>query len=282
MKNFRNDREYLADFFEHAPIGFHAFGPDRLIIDMNQTELDMLGYTKEEVIRKKTWADLIVPREIPLFEKHWQEINRTGEVRNLDYTLVRKDGQRRKVILNASARFDSTRKLLNTRGSVVDITELHQMALTVAASRKKLNRYMAGLEKNNVILFNCIDQWENEKLKLYDNIRKNMEGTISPLMEKLKRRGSSLDRRNLMLLEKSLQDLTSGFAIQVMDKKWRLSAREIEICKMIKSGFKTKDIADLLFTSVRTVEHHRNHIRKKLGIVRPSAKLEEYLKTFIV
>jgi PAS domain-containing protein len=55
LRNFRNDQEYLMDFFEHAPIGFHAFGPDRLIIDMNHTELDMLGYTKEEVIWKKTW-----------------------------------------------------------------------------------------------------------------------------------------------------------------------------------------------------------------------------------
>ena len=107
-----------------------------------------------------------------------------------------------------------------------------------------------------------------------------MEETIFPLLEKLKKRSSSIDRRNLTLLEKYLKDLTSGFALKLMDKKWRLSAREIEICKMLRGGLKTKDIADLLCTSLRTIEHHRNHIRKKFGISKSSADLGDYLKSF--
>lgn len=107
-----------------------------------------------------------------------------------------------------------------------------------------------------------------------------MEELIFPLIEKLKRRGSSLDKRNLMLLEKYLQDLTGGLSITVMSKKWHLSAREIEICRMIANGLTTKDIADLLCTSTRTIEHHRNHIRKKLGISKSSMDLADHLKGF--
>ncbi len=267
MENFESDEVYLRDFFEHAPIGFHAFGPNRFIIDINETELKMLGYIKEEVVGKKTWADLIIPREVPLFERHWQDITTTGEVRNLRYTIICKDGQKKKVLLNASARFDSNRRLINTRGSVVDITAYSQTARMLASSQKKLKRHIDSLEENNSILF---------------NIQKNMEDTIFPLVEKLKRRGSSLDKRNLMLLEKYLQDLTRGLAIKVMNKKWQLSAREIEICRMVKHGLTTKDIADLLCTSMRTIEHHRNHIRKKLGISKSSTALAALLKGFSV
>ena len=112
------------------------------------------------------------------------------------------------------------------------------------------------------------------------NIQKNIEETVFPLIEKLKRRGSHLDRRNLILLEKSLQELASGFALKLMNKKWKLSVREIEICKMLKFGLKTKDIADLLCTAVRTIEHHRHNIRKKLGIAGSAQDLTDYLKSF--
>ena len=280
MKKFKNDQDYLRDFFENAPIGFHAFGPNRIIVDMNQTELDMLGYAKKDIVGKKCWTDLIDPAEIPLFEKHWQEINSEGEVRNLNYTLVCRGGRRRKVLLNASARFDLSGKLLNTRGSVVDITQRQQMTLMLAASKEKASRYKSNLEKNNTIFLNWLDKWDEEKHREQENIRKNIEETVFPLLEKLKRRGTPLDRRNLLLLERSLQDVTSGFALKLMNKKWRLSVREIEICKMLTSGLKTKDIADLLSTSSRTIEHHRNHIRKKLGMANSSDDPAVFLKTF--
>lgn len=282
MKYFQNDEEYLRDFFEHSPVGFHAFGPDQKIIDMNRTELEMLGYSKEEIVGKKSWADLIIRTEIPRFQQHWRDIHIKGEVRNLNYTVVCKDGRRRNVLLNASARFDSVGKLINTRGSVVDITERYQMARALALSRQKLSRPKSALEKNNLIWLDQMDQWDDERRRLRENIQKNIEETIFPLIEKMKKRGSSVDRRSLGMLEDALEELTGGFALQLMDQKWRLSVREIEVCKMLRNGLKTQDIADLLSTSVRTVEHHRNHIRKKLGISKSDVDLAVYLKTFSV
>lgn len=45
-----------------------------------------------------------------------------------------------------------------------------------------------------------------------------------------------------------------------------LTPTEMKICSLLKVGLVSKDIANILFTSVRTVETHRNTIRKKLGI----------------
>ena len=45
-----------------------------------------------------------------------------------------------------------------------------------------------------------------------------------------------------------------------------LTIREREVLKLIAEGKSSKGVAELLFISPRTAEHHRANIRKKLGI----------------
>jgi len=54
-----------------------------------------------------------------------------------------------------------------------------------------------------------------------------------------------------------------------------LTTREREVLKMIAEGKSNKEVADLLFISVRTVEHHRANIMVKLNI-RKTADLVKY------
>jgi PAS domain S-box-containing protein len=118
----KETQERFSDFFVNAPIGFHIFGPDQVLIDINEAELAMLGYEREEVVGKKKWTDLIVPEQKQKFEKHWHDIKTKGQAKNLEYTLVHKEGYRIDVVLNASSRFDRHGNLVNTRGSVLNIT----------------------------------------------------------------------------------------------------------------------------------------------------------------
>ncbi len=43
-----------------------------------------------------------------------------------------------------------------------------------------------------------------------------------------------------------------------------LSAREVEVLRMIALGYTNSEIASRLYLSVRTVESHRAHIQQKL------------------
>ena len=45
-----SSEEELADFFEKAAIGLHWVGPDGIILRVNQAELDLLGYRREEYV----------------------------------------------------------------------------------------------------------------------------------------------------------------------------------------------------------------------------------------
>lgn len=55
----------------------------------------------------------------------------------------------------------------------------------------------------------------------------------------------------------------------------RLTIREREVLKLIAEGKSSRGIAELLFISPRTAEHHRANIRKKLGI-KSTAALTKY------
>jgi len=126
----------FRDFFENAPIGFHIFGPDQIIIDINDAELEMIGYSRKEIVGKKTWEELIVPQQRDISKKHWHNMTTKGHVRNLEYTLVHKDGHHINVILNASARFDKDGNVVNTRGSVLNITARKE----AEQARQRLNK----------------------------------------------------------------------------------------------------------------------------------------------
>jgi len=115
--------ESFRDFFENAPIGCHIFGTDGIILDINRTELDKIGYKRDEIVGKKKWSDLIIPEEKAKFKNHWKDIKTKGIVNDIEYTLVHKDGHFINILLNASARLDKDGKLINTRGFILDITE---------------------------------------------------------------------------------------------------------------------------------------------------------------
>ncbi|MEI6575608.1 MAG: response regulator transcription factor [Bacteroidota bacterium] len=55
-----------------------------------------------------------------------------------------------------------------------------------------------------------------------------------------------------------------------------ITAREIEILKLLAQGLQNQEIADKLFISVRTVESHKNHIMQKLEI-KNNIELVKYL-----
>ena len=70
---------------------------------------------------------------------------------------------------------------------------------------------------------------------------------------------------------------TSLLNVQSGDTKKELTMKEIEIVKLISKGFTSKEIAEQLFISHRTVETHRHNILKKLDMPN-AAQLSSWAK----
>ena len=118
-----------------------------------------------------------------------------------------------------------------------------------------------------------------EKKHITKKVIKNIESIIFPTLSSLRRKSAPAQQRQIDVLQKNLREITSDFGVNIASNKWRLSDREIEVCNLIKEGVTTSGIAEILCTSKRTIDNHRNHIRKKLGISNDQISLKEYLRS---
>ena len=109
----------LSDFFESAAIGLHWVGPNGYVVRVNQSELDLLGYTREEYIGhhiSEFYADREVINDI-LTRLHRGEVLRDYEAR-----MRCKDGDIKHVRISSSV-YREDGKFIHTRCFTRDITD---------------------------------------------------------------------------------------------------------------------------------------------------------------
>jgi len=155
--------------------------------------------------------------------------------------------------------------------------ERKQAEEALRESEGKLAEKNFLLEQKNIALRELMEQVRAEKERIETQIRTNVDQLLLPIVTRLKGKGSPFDRTVLNLLEENLDKLLSPFGKEISRKMLRLSRREIEICNMIRSGLSSKEIARVLNLSHKSVETHRNNIRKKLGIRNEKINLATYL-----
>jgi PAS domain S-box-containing protein len=118
----------LEDFFEHAPVGLRWEGPDGTILRVNEAELGMLGWKRDEYVGRNIsefHADPVRAREIS------RRLNDGETLANFEVQLRRKDGTIRDVVLNSNVLRENGR-FVHARCFTRDITEQKQAQTAVA------------------------------------------------------------------------------------------------------------------------------------------------------
>jgi len=104
-------------------------------------------------------------------------------------------------------------------------------------------------------------------------LKEDADTELFNAIEKIRQENRYISPLLLEDLKENLFQLNNeGLLFQDYEK---LTARERQILKLIAEGLSNKDIAERLFVSVRTVEHHRANIMRKLNI-RSTASLVKY------
>ncbi len=137
-------QESYQDLYDNAPdmfVSVDAATAD--IIQCNQTLLTATGYTMEEVVGRPIF-DLYHPdcREY-VRNKILPTFVQTGEVRDVELQLKKKDGSKIEVSLNASAVRDDQGAILHSRSVWRDITERKQMEERLRQSEERLDLAMS-------------------------------------------------------------------------------------------------------------------------------------------
>ncbi|HUJ49239.1 MAG TPA: PAS domain S-box protein [Bryobacteraceae bacterium] len=116
----------IRDLYNQAPCGYHSLDKDGVFVQINDTELSWLGYTREEVIGKMKFSDILTPGTLRTFQESFPKFKAQGEIRDLEFDLIRKDATILPVLLSATAIRDSAGNYLASRSTIYDITARKQ------------------------------------------------------------------------------------------------------------------------------------------------------------
>jgi two-component system cell cycle sensor histidine kinase/response regulator CckA len=111
------------DLFDNAPDGYYSLEGNGVIAEANQTFLNMLGYNRDEVIGKLYFNDLLSDKSAQTYRAKYQEFKKTGQMRNLELNMIRKDGSLLPVTLHATAVDDGQGHFVMSRAVIRDISE---------------------------------------------------------------------------------------------------------------------------------------------------------------
>lgn len=116
-------RQELDDLYNNAPCGYYSLDRNGMFIRINNTQLDWLGYTRNEVVGKMHITDVITPPGRATLAKNYPILRERGSVKDLEFDLVRKDGSQLHVLVNASGLFGWDGSFLLIRNTAFDITD---------------------------------------------------------------------------------------------------------------------------------------------------------------
>ena len=170
-------------------------------------------------------------------------------------------------------------RVAKATGTIQDITARKEAEEQLRQTSEQLDIERRALESKNIALREVLAQIEAEKEQLKQQFATNVEEAILPTLIRLKESSPPAQRRNFELLETELREVSSPFLNKIKNQFSKLSPRELEVCRLIKNGLTSKEIAESLNLSPATVQKHRELIRRKLGLVNDGVNLQSFLKS---
>lgn len=148
-ENLMKSYERILDLYNNAPCGYHSLDKDNVVVSINDTELDWLGYSREEIVGNLRINDLLTPSSYEKFEQivhSFPHENLTG----VELEFVRKDQSTFFVSLNSIPTFDKNGNFVISKSTVFDITDRK-------IAEDKLNDYSQKIQLQNKRLQKAVE-----------------------------------------------------------------------------------------------------------------------------
>ena len=130
----------VTDLYNSAPCGYHSLDENGVYVEINDTELNWLGLTREEVVGRLRFSDILRPEQRRFFEDKYRQFVAEGSIRDVEYQLIAKDGTMRTVLLSASSSENSEGRFVMSRATLYDITDRRRAEELVERSEEKFAR----------------------------------------------------------------------------------------------------------------------------------------------
>jgi PAS domain S-box-containing protein len=275
----RKSEEKFRIFMESASALMHIVDKDGNFIYVNEAMVKTLGYTKEELIGMNITQILHKEYLVKFFNtengykkgSRREELIAKGQI-NLETIWVTKDGKEIYCEVKVVALYDNDGNFLGNSAVVHDITERKKM-------EQELEGRASSLEGANTALRVLLKRREEDKTDLEEKVLLlNVKELVLLYLEKMKDNRLNKEQNiYVSILESDLNGIISPFSRMMSSKYPKLSLKEIQVANLIKKDKNSKEIGALLNVSKRTIDAHRDGIRKKIGIKNKKVNLKTYL-----
>jgi PAS domain S-box-containing protein len=250
--------------YHNAPSGYLSILPDGTIIRLNRTLLNWLGYKEEEILYHKKFSDLLSKGGRIHYEMFFRPmITVNGNIKELNYEIIRKNGSSFPALLNGIAIYDKDGNLQAITLVVTDITQrnLYEKELLkakeLANSEKERFEFLAETSPEMIWTINPEGQltYANQRVLQYFN---------EPAKDlKIKTIFSRIDKVDkITVLRKWLKsdEREKGFKVVLRLQKDGFICEWFEV-NVIISQKHTRDIK--WFGTCVNVDEHVNAIKRK-------------------
>lgn len=271
-ERLRENEEKYRQLFDNAPAGIYQIDYQTgRFLKANDVFCKYVGCSQEEVT-SLTAFDILTEESKKRFLERVERLSQNLEVPDsVEFEILNKKGESFYIQLQI-------RNVCDVKGRVVaadvvahDITERKQ-------AEDELKSFAEDLEEANITLRVLMNQRDEDKQEIEEKLQTNMRDLVMPYLRKLKR--LNLDGRSknyLDILESNLNEVLSPFMKNLQSSFNHLTPQEMQIVSLIKKGKKTKEIAEMLNASTKTIATHRNNLRKKLNLRNSKINLRSYL-----
>ena len=115
--------DQLAELYHNAPCSYYSLDSNGVFVQINDTGLKWLDRTREDVVGKMKFIDLLTPASVKTFLESFQRFKESGSMRDLQLEIAREDGTNLSVLLNATAIKDAAGRFMMSRSMMFDITD---------------------------------------------------------------------------------------------------------------------------------------------------------------
>jgi DNA-binding NarL/FixJ family response regulator len=194
-----------------------------------------------------------------------------------DHTILREG---LKALLSADQEFDIVGEAVDGRDAIRYVDKTHPDLILMDLSMPRLNGLDAikevkkGHPKTKVVALTVhkTEEYIHATLEAGADGYVLKDATHEELIQALRHVLSGKRYLSPGVSEKVIDGYLQGKKKAKPHSPWdTLTQREREVLKLIAEGYKNKEVADLLFISLKTVEKHRANLMKKLDLHNASA-----------
>ncbi|MCX5826921.1 MAG: PAS domain S-box protein [Deltaproteobacteria bacterium] len=264
--------------FESTGTAMMLVNEDMTIAGVNGEFERQSGLDRRDIEGRKTWTEFVSPRDLRKMKTYHRRrrIDPTSAPASYEYRFADKNGKLRDVLATVAMIPGTTMSV----ASLVDITELKQALENLKDQRQQLAEETRRLQEVNTALKVLLRHREEDRTDLEKQVLTNVRKLVLPFVEKLKReRLTEPQAAYLQLIEDNLKSVISPFLQTLTSRFMNMTPKEIQIAGLVRNGKTAKEIAELLNVSARSIEFHKDNIRRKLGLIHKKTNLMTYLRS---